>query len=196
LDLVLNLVPEEVVDVHAVGAPVIGPHEDWAEARLTFENGCVAQFSASRVSPTVVRSIEVACEQGFATVDFGAKTARTLEPSLSVQQRQIDLGLMTPAERVELKEKFFEQYLQKRELTVTDHNAILEEQRDFCQAIQNRTQPQVTGHDGWRALETAERIVAAIAANHLKPSRTAGDSLQHALRGPHWSKVPARRKAS
>lgn len=193
LDLVLNLLPEEVVDVQAVGAPVIGPHEDWAEARLTFDNGCVAQFSASRVSPTVVRSIDVACEHGFATVDFGAKTARTLEPSSAVKQRQVDLARMSPAERVELKEKFFEQYLRKDDLAVTDHNAILEEQRDFCHAIQNGTQPQVTGHDGWRALETAERIVAAIAASQLKPTRS---SDSHTLRGPHWSKVAARRKAS
>jgi predicted dehydrogenase len=182
LDLVLNLVPEEVVDVQAVGAAVIGPHEDWAEARLTFENGCVAQFSASRVSPTVIRSIDICNEQGFASVDFNTKTARSLQPSLAVQQRQIDLARMSPAERVELKEKFFELHLCKADLPVTDHNAILEEQRDFCHAIHHGVQPKVTGHDGWRALETAERIVAAIAASSLKPAR-------HGLRGPHWSQT-------
>jgi predicted dehydrogenase len=187
LDLVLSLVQEELVGVQAVGAPVIGPHEDWAEARLTFANGCVAQFSASRVSPVVVRTIEICGEHGFATVDFGSKTARTLEPSLAVQQRQIDLARMTAAERVELKEKFFELHLRKEDLAVTDHNAILEEQRDFCQAIRDGVAPQVTGHDGWRALAAAERIVAAM---------TAGHSSQHALRGPHWSQAAARRKAS
>lgn len=189
LDLVLNLIPAELSDVQAVGGPVIGPHEDWAEARLTFENGCVAQFSASRVSPVVVRSIDISGEQGFASVDFGSKSARTLEPSLAVQHGQVELARMTPAERVELKEKFFEQHLRKTDLAVTDHNAILEEQRDFCQAIAAGTQPQVTGHDGYRALATAERIVAAIAASGLKPSR-------HTLRGPHWSQAAARRKAS
>jgi predicted dehydrogenase len=182
LDLVLNLVPEEVIDVQAVGAAVIGPHEDWAEARLTFENGCVAQFSASRVSPTVIRSIDICNEQGFASVDFNTKTARSLQPSLAVQQRQVDLAQMSPAERVELKEKFFELHLCKADLPVTDHNAILEEQRDFCHAIHHGVQPKVTGHDGWRALETAERIVAALAASSLKPAR-------HGLRGPHWSQT-------
>lgn len=194
LDLVLNYVDDELLDVQAVGAPVIGPHEDWAEARLTFENGCVAQFSASRVSPVVVRSIDISGPDGFATVDFGSKTARQLTPSAAVQKRQIDLGRMSPAERVELKDKFFELHLKKEDLAVTDHNAILEEQRDFCQAIERGVAPQVTGHDGWRALAAAERIVAAIAASQFPPVRTASDS--HALRGPHWSQSPARRKAS
>ena len=189
LDLVLNLVPEEVIDVQAVGAPVVGPHEDWAEARLTFANGCVAQFSASRVSPVVVRSIDVCDEQGFASVDFNTKSSRTLTPSDEVSHRQIDLTRMSPAEKVTFKEKFFEQHLAKADLAITDHNAILEEQRDFCRAIHTGTLPQVTGQDGWRALETAQRIVAAIAATQIRPSR-------HTLRGPHWSQTPARRLAS
>ncbi len=196
LDLVLSLVPDEVVEVQAIGAAVIGPHEDWAEARLTFASGCIAQFSASRVSPTVVRSIDICGEQGFATVDFGSKSARTLEPSPAVQQRQINLAKLSAAERVELKEKFFEQHLRQADLAVTDHNAILEEQHDFCHAVQTGALPQVTGHDGWRALETAERIVAAIAASQQQYSRTAAPAPQHALRGPHWSQAAARRRAS
>jgi len=190
LDLVLNLIPEEVISVQAVGAAVIGPHEDWAEARLTFTGGCIAQFSASRVNPTVVRSIDVCDEHGFAAVDFNTKSARTLIPSAAVLQRQIDLAQMSPVEKVAFKEKFFEQHLQQSPLAVTDHNAILEEQRDFCRAIHAGTQPQVTGHDGWRALETAERIVAGIAATQIRPAR-------QTLRGPHWALSPAtRRKAS
>ncbi|WP_425617877.1 Gfo/Idh/MocA family protein [Anatilimnocola sp. NA78] len=184
LDLVLSLVAEEVTQVQACGAAVIGPHEDWAEARLSFSNGCVAQLSASRVSPVVVRSIEITSGQNFATIDFGAKTARTLEASLAVRQQQIEIARLSPTERVELKDQFFDKHLHKEELAVTDHNAILEEQRDFVQAIQAAAQPQVTGIDGWRALETAERIVAAIAASQRDRSRSTG---QHALRGPHWS---------
>lgn len=193
LDLVLNYVADELIEVQAVGAPVIGPHEDWAEARLVFANGCVAQLSASRVSPVVVRSMDISGPDGFATIDFGAKTARQLNPSAAVQNREIDLARMSPGERVELKDKFFELHLKKEEFSVTDHNAILEEQRDFCQAIRTGAPPQVTGHDGWRALAAAEQIVAAIAASQQPPVRT-GDS--HTLRGPHWSQSAARRKAS
>jgi predicted dehydrogenase len=193
LDVVLNLLGEEVIDVQAVGAPVVGPHEDWAEARLTFASGCVAQFSASRVSPVVARTIDIAGREGFASVDFGSKTARSLVPSDQLSNGSFDLNKLTPAERVEFKEKFFVQHLCKEELPVTDHNAILEEQRDFVRAIQAHRTPLVTGHDGWRALATAERIVAAL--------RTSAHEIrqpdQHALRGPHWSQshVPAPRKA-
>jgi predicted dehydrogenase len=193
LDVVLNLLGEDVVDVHAVGAPVVGPHEDWAEARLTFAGGCVAQFSASRVSPVVVRSIDIAGDQGFASIDFGAKSARTLQPSRAILTQEIDLAQMSAAERVDFKEKFFDEHLHKEELAITDHNAILEEQRDFVRAIQSCSAPQVTGHDGYRALATAERIVAALQAS----SQPAHHSDQHALRGPHWSqsRTPAPRKA-
>ncbi|QDU26475.1 Dehydrogenase [Anatilimnocola aggregata] len=196
LDLVLSLVPEEVTQVQACGAAVIGPHEDWAEARLSFSNGCVAQLSASRVSPVVVRSLEISNGQSFAAIDFGSKTARTLEPSLTIRQGQIDIARLSPTERVELKDQFFDKHLHKEDLAVTDHNAILEEQKDFVQAVKQHSQPQVTGIDGWRALETAERIVAAIAASQRERSRS---SSQHALRGPHWSHAAklaaARRKA-
>jgi predicted dehydrogenase len=50
IDLVLSLVPSEVVEVEAVGTAVLGPHEDLAHARLRFANGCLANLSASRVS--------------------------------------------------------------------------------------------------------------------------------------------------
>jgi predicted dehydrogenase len=200
LDLVLNLIPEEVVDVQAVGGSVIGPHEDWAEARLTFAGGCVAQFSASRVSPTVVRTLEIINGANFAAVDFGAKSARTLTSSLAARQGKLEVAQLSPAERIDLKEKFFEQHLIKSDLLVTDHNAILEEQRDFCRAIAQQAQPLVTGYDGWRALETAERIVASLASANTTAARTASQPTpQHALRGPHWSQsarfAASRRKA-
>jgi predicted dehydrogenase len=195
LDLVLDLVDDELIDVQAVGAPVVGPHEDWAEARLTFANGCVAQFSASRVSPVVVRSLDISGPNGFATVDFGSKTARQLSPSVAIQTGQIDVARMSPEERVEFKDKFFELHLRKEDLPVVDHNAILEEQRDFCRAIQTSETPRVTGRDGWRALAVAEQIVAAIAANPLAPQRRSGNAHKHALRGPHWAPAASRRKA-
>lgn len=199
LDLVLNLIPEEVLDVQAVGSAVIGPHEDWAEARLTFAGGCVAQFSASRVSSTVVRTLDISSGANFASVDFGAKTARTLAASLPARQGHLEVAKLSPAERVALKDKFFDEHLVKSDLAVTDHNAILEEQRDFCRAIAEHSQPQVTGYDGWRALETAERVVAAIASKR-ESSRPMGQATsQHALRGPHWSQsarfAASRRKA-
>lgn len=193
LDVVLNLLGEEVNDVQAVGGPVVGPHEDWAEARLTFESGCVAQLSASRVSPVVVRSLDIAGKSGFASIDFGGKTARVLEPSAPLAAGQIDLARLSAAERVEFKDQFFAQHLRQDELAVTDHNAILEEQRDFIRAILTRSAPQVTGYDGYRALATAERIIAALNAVP-QIARTAD---HHALRGPHWSPVsrPTTRKA-
>lgn len=70
LDLVHALVADSVVEVRAVGAPVIGPHADMAHARLEFEGGAVAVLAASRASPRPVRTLRVFGPQGYWSLDL------------------------------------------------------------------------------------------------------------------------------
>src|SRR5438309_1621309 len=59
IDVTLSLIDEEPISVEALGAAVIGPNEDWAQARLVFEGGCVANLFASRVAWQAQRSMQV-----------------------------------------------------------------------------------------------------------------------------------------
>ena len=196
LDLVLTLAKSEVIAVDALGSAVFGPNEDWAQARLTFQNGCIANLTASRVSPTMQRSMSAHWQGGSANIDFAAKKASLLshEPVL---EEPIDVTQASPAEQSLIKERLFQDYLPLRELPVVDSNAILEEQRDFVTSIRESRQPQVSGRDGLRALDAAERVQAGIAAHRWDNSSHGRigphyEEHQGILAGPHWQRMHAR----
>jgi predicted dehydrogenase len=73
LDLVLALVDSPIDSVDAVGAPVASTHEDIANARIRFANGCVATITASRISLKTERKMRLFSQEGYMSVDFGAR---------------------------------------------------------------------------------------------------------------------------
>jgi predicted dehydrogenase len=195
LDLVLALAKSEVIAVDAFGSAVIGPNEDWAQARLTFQNGCVANLTASRVSPTAQRSLAAHWQGGSVNIDFAAKKASLLSHQ-PVLEEPMDILRASPAEQARLKERLFQDYLPLRELPVVDSNAILEEQRDFVASIRESRQPQVSGRDGLAALDAAERILTGIASHHWDGSSHGRigphyEERNGILAGPHWQRLPA-----
>jgi predicted dehydrogenase len=196
IDVVLSLVGEEPLAVEALGAAVLGPNEDWAQARMTFPNGCVANLSASRVAWQAQRTMQVVCPDGITAIDFGARTARQMRPTAAVRAGEIDVNALTAAERSHLKDNLFQDYLPLVDLPVAESNALLQEQREFVAAIRGEASVRVTGRDGRRALDVAERILAEIAAHRwdgaqggaIGPRFEASESV---LRGPHWGQRPA-----
>ncbi|MBM3998763.1 MAG: Gfo/Idh/MocA family oxidoreductase [Planctomycetes bacterium] len=163
IDLVLSLVDSPVVQVQATGAVVLGPHEDMAEARITFANGCVANLSASRLSLTSERRMRFFSRDAYVAVDFGQKTARAIRPSARLIHG-VHLDQMTREQRDELKTRLFVDYLPASELPVSNGNAIADEQRDFLGSVRTGRPPRVTGQDARRALVVAAKIQAEIAS--------------------------------
>ena len=192
LDLILAITGSEIISVEALGSAVIGPNEDWAQARLTFQNGCVANLTASRVSPVAQRSLAAHWQGGSANIDFAARKASVISHA-PMEKETIDVLKASPAEQARIKERLFQDYLPLRELPVEESNAILEEQRDFVASIRDSRQPQVSGEDGLRALDAAERILASIAA-HRWDGASSGRIGPHyeerrgILAGPHWQR--------
>src|ERR1700722_20048623 len=90
LDLVLSLVQAPVASVWAMGVAVLGGHEDLARARVTFANGCVADFSASRAHPSPVRRMQVWGAEGYAGVDFAKRHLTLMQPAETLRQGRID----------------------------------------------------------------------------------------------------------
>ena len=184
IDLVLALVNEELVAVQALGSSVIGPNEDWAQARLTFANGCVANLFASRVAWQAERSLQVISDSATASIDFGGRKARLMRVGSRIQGGNLEVQELNAEARTHLKDHLFEEYLPLTDLPVNENaNPLLEEQRSFIAAIRGQQPVTVTGEDGRRALDVAERILTTIAAHQTQSTRSI-------IRPPHF--LPAR----
>jgi predicted dehydrogenase len=192
LDLALHFANSPVQRVQALGISVLGDHEDVAQARLEFANGCVANLSASRISYKPQRHMQVWSDQGCVTFDFGARTATTVCPVTELLQREFDLDDIGPTSRAHLKDHLFEDLFQLQHYAAAEQNALLDELNDFATSIREHKEPRVTGLQGRNVLAVAEQVLECI-QQHAWDGLSEGRSGPLAmptipiLRGPHWS---------
>jgi hypothetical protein len=147
--------------------------------------------------------MHVVCAAGMGYIDFAARRAKLMEFSEAVADQQMDVNALDADERTHLKDHLFSEYLPLSDLPVAETNALLEEQREFVAAIRGEAEVQVTGRDGRRALDVAERILTCIAGHRWNGTATGPigprfETREPVLRGPHWKQLrPAvsRRKA-
>lgn len=153
LDIILSVVNSNIKKISASGVAVVSDTPDIANARLEFDNGCVANLTASRISLKNMRKTRLFQKDAYISIDFLEKTTEVVrlqnvvgEPDpLSIT---IELG-----ENKGMKEIYFEKP------TVKPNNAIKEELESFANSIQNNTTPLVSIHDGYKALDVAHKIV-------------------------------------
>ncbi len=137
IDIVLSLVPAPVREVRAVGIPVLSARADIANARVEFEDGCVANFTASRVSFEKVRKLRFFQPHDYISVDYASQTGTMVSLRMGrVHERKLEPPNQEPL-KVELAA--------------------------FAECVRQRGTPAVSGEDGLRALELATRINSAIA---------------------------------
>jgi predicted dehydrogenase len=156
LDIVLSVVKSNVKNIYASGVAVVSDAADIVNARLEFDNGCVANLTASRFSLKNMRKSRFFQRNAYISVDFLEKEAEI------VQMRDFD-GEPDPfAMSIELgegkgsKEIFFEKP------KIEANNAIKDELEAFAHAINTNTLPPVTIEDGYKALDIAYKIVAKL----------------------------------
>jgi len=162
LDLVLELIPEPVTRVEALGISIFGKQEDIVQARLTFAGGCIANLTASRASYHAVRTMQVWSPRKFVNFDFAARAATCVEPSHELLQRQFDEAKLTPQEREELKSRLFEDLLRRTSVTPEPCDQITAELVDFTTAIRERRLPRVDARQARDTIALAERILQAV----------------------------------
>jgi predicted dehydrogenase len=187
IDLVLSLAGSEVIDVQASGQTVIGPHEDIAEARLTFA-GCVANLWASRISPTVERKLSVFGDEQHVAFDLATGAVQVIRPCAEILQGTFDVRAHSPTEQMAMRERFFTDLLPLETRQAEARNALLDEQREFVSGILEGRPIRVPGEAGRSALAVAERILACIAESS---QRDESATLPYAAR----SSSPLRRAA-
>lgn len=162
LDLVLSLVEAPVVQVEALGTPILGPHEDVAHARLVFADGCVANLSASRTSFRAQRGLQVFSDRGYASIDLAAGEATVVHPSPRVRAGEFDVATLSAEEKADLQQHLFRDLLPRETLAIEKRNAIQDEQQEFVACILRSRQPEVDGRQARAAVALAERILAKI----------------------------------
>jgi predicted dehydrogenase len=146
LEIVLAMVPYKVQSVDAIGVPVFSPSEDIANARIRFENGCVANLTASRVSVDRMRKIRIFEENAYVSTDYSAQEVLVYRKKPGVTPKP---------------DAFFEA-ITIENLDVKREEPLRLEIEAFVAAVRNRTRPVVSGEEGLRALELAERVVTFI----------------------------------
>lgn len=97
IDIVLGLVDSEIESMDAVGLSAITAFEDLAKVRLRFKNGCIADFTASRITPERQRKIRIFQEDAYLSIDYGAQTAQIVRKKfLGIDKQEIDIQSEEP----------------------------------------------------------------------------------------------------
>jgi predicted dehydrogenase len=163
LDLLLALVGGPVTRVAAVGAAVFGGHEDMVNARLEFENGCVAHVTASRITRHPKRRLRVWAPEGYAGIDFVTRKLTLVQQSPELRQYGIRAELLDAAAKAQLKDEVFGRYLQVLNLDADrKFDQLTAELKHFIDCVRTGGTPRVNGSAGRDALGLAERILAAL----------------------------------
>ncbi len=143
IDLIQNVVHSPIASIDAIGAPVFTDEIDIANARIRFENGCVADVTASRISMKSERKLRVFQADAYLSIDLQQKL-------LTIVRRPAVIEEGVPP-KVDVEERSFEQ-----------GDALLAEIESFLGAIERGRPPVVSGEDGLRALLTATRIAEMV----------------------------------
>ncbi len=159
IDLILSFVKSPLKEAYASGIPVISRSEDIANCRLRFENGCVANVTASRISSRNMRKMRFFQPRTYISVDF-------LEGMAEVYSLPEASGAVHPEAESGFGAEFSVSSagisLQYSRLQKADINPLRYELRLFCQAVLEDTIPPITAEDGLRALRVAKIILDRI----------------------------------
>jgi len=143
IDLIQNVVHSPIASIDAVGSPVFTDEIDIANARIRFDNGCVANVTASRISMKSERKLRVFQADAYLSIDLQQKLLTVVRRPAVIEE-----GVMP---KVDVEERSFDQ-----------GDALLAEIEAFLDVIEQGRAPVVSGEDGLRALETATRIAELV----------------------------------
>lgn len=163
IDLVLSLAQSPLAHVNAAGTKVLSPTNDLVNARLTFENGFVANITASRVSPEPGRRFRTFSAEGFVEIDLRGRKVTRVTKSAKLKSG-FDVSKVDPTKVPNLKELLYGELLSTETPAVPAGEPLALEDGAFVEAVKAGKPPAVSGEDGLRAVQVAHRILEAVAA--------------------------------
>ena len=155
IDIILSVVKSNIRKISASGVSVVSDTPDIANARIEFDNGCVANITASRMSLKNMRKTRIFQKDAYIAIDFLEKKTEVIRlKSLKNSEEQDPFAIILDLGKGRKKKQiYFENP------NIETNNAIKDELKSFANAIYNNTEPIVTIEDGFHALETAHMIL-------------------------------------
>ena len=157
IDIILSLVRSPVEKIDASGVAVVSDSVDIATARIQFENGCVANVTASRISQRKMRKMRLFQRDAYISIDFSdglAEVFRLVDETTPTAKTTMMLG--------EIGEGKFKRKIIYEQPEVKEVNALKYELESFLRSIRDDREPIVTARDGLRALQVADEIMEKI----------------------------------
>jgi predicted dehydrogenase len=203
IDLVLSFIKAPVRSVSAVGVCLFGENEDVANARVEFDDGSVANLTASRASYAAIRKMRIWGAEGYASLDFAAKSATLVHPSEQLKNGRLELEGVDLTRPAAVKEHLFGKVLRVNHVstdTEGSSDSLTLELENFVAAARGLERPRVTGEDALRAMRLAAQVVQSLETHRWGPelatATAAADGLP-AFQGPHvWWLNSLRRNTS
>ena len=155
IDIVLSLVDSPIKRIDASGVAVISKTPDICNARVTFENGCVANFTASRISMKKMRKTRLFQKEAYIALDYLTKKVEVVKIKNAPKQTD-DLSILLTNAEGDKKQIYFE--IPK----IDEINPIQEELEDLAKSIKENKRPTVSLKDAAYALKVAHQIIACI----------------------------------
>lgn len=161
IDLILHIVKANIRSVSASGVAVVSEFPDIANARIEFDNGCVANLTASRVSMNKLRKMRFFQKDHSICIDFLHRETDILHVSEHSGHNSIPVRTEETV-----------RYVNSQNVPAQEYDALKAELESFAACIVNNTEPRVSGQDGYRSLEVACEIMKKI-------NRANGHGYQH-----------------
>ncbi len=158
IDIILSAVKANIRRISASGVAIVSDTHDIANARIEFDNGCVANLTASRISLKNMRKARFFQSKSYISVDFLNKESEILNINELPHGAKVDPLTMT----IDLGEEKGQKQILFNRPEIKQTNAIESELRTFSEAILNNSTPIVTIDDGHQALEVAHQILEKI----------------------------------
>jgi len=155
IDIILNIVKSKVKEVKASGVSIVSNSPDIANARIEFENKCVANLTASRISLKKMRKTRIFQKDAYIAIDFLEKELQIVKIK-DFDQSKSNLSMVIKTNSGKDKVIYFENP------EILQENSILNELESFAESINNKTIPKVTLIDGYEAVLVANEIMNQI----------------------------------
>ena len=155
IDIILNIVKSKVKEVKASGVSIVSSSPDIANARIEFENKCVANLTASRISLKKMRKTRIFQKDAYIAIDFLEKELQIVKIK-DFDQSKSNLSMVIKTNSGKDKVIYFENP------EILQENSILNELESFAESINNNTIPKVTLIDGYEAVSVANEIMNQI----------------------------------
>ena len=136
IDIVLGLMKQDVVNIEAVGLSTVSDYEDVANVRLTFEDGTIADITASRVTKDVVRKMRIFQENSYVSLDYVTQEAAIFKKT--------------------------DERIVKEKIKIRKKDPLKKELKSFVECVRTGRKPAVSGVEGRRALQVALEIIEKI----------------------------------